>query len=128
MKYLIAMLPVFFSSILYAQISNQPDTTGTKMTKQQTSNAVKTNPVIPVSPAINTTVTKSQPLSIPSSNTNPTTGTVINLKSNKNTSKTSRSSGTPTSDTIRIVNSSTNKTSPRKRATKKNKAYIKKVN
>jgi hypothetical protein len=78
--------------------------------KKQSTN----NPTIKVTPAISTTVTN-QPASMPGSNTSPTTGTVIRLKTNKNTSKASKPDAQPVNAT---ADSSSKKTSTHKRVNK----------
>ena len=72
MKYLIAISLLLFSPVLYAQSNKQVK-------------PVNNNPNVSITPAINTTITN-QPASMPNSNTNPTTGTVISRKG-KNASK-----------------------------------------
>ena len=59
MKQLLSISLILFSTALCAQTNN-------------------TNPAIPITPSITTRVT-TQPASMPGSNTNPTTGTVISL-------------------------------------------------
>lgn len=81
--------------------------------KKQSTN----NPSIKVTPAISTTVTN-QPASMPGSNTNPTTGTVIRLKTNKNTSKTNKPVATAKPDVQAPSDSSSKKTTTHKRVNK----------
>jgi len=65
----------------------------------QTSQQSKNNPSIKVSPAVKTTVIK-QPSSMPNSNTNPTTGTVFSLKTNKEASKSNKQASTARSEKL----------------------------
>jgi PBP1b-binding outer membrane lipoprotein LpoB len=69
MKHLITISLLLFSAVLYAQTNKEVK-------------PANSNPNVTITPAIRTTVT-TQPASMPNSNTNPTTGTVISLKGKK---------------------------------------------
>ncbi len=106
MKHIIAISLLLCSTVLHAQT--------TKDVKPANS-----NPAVRISPAIRTTVT-TQPASMPNSNTNPTTGTVISLKG-KNASK-AKPQAKSTPDSSPVLNKTTPDNKPgkpaRKRATK----------
>jgi hypothetical protein len=121
MRHFIAIYLLLLSPVLYAQTNKQVK-------------PAKSNPNINISKTISTTVTN-QPASIPNSNTNPTTGTVISLKTNKNGSKANKPSELtkPGTDPVinradTTVNSRRGKAALRKQAAKKEKAVLKNGN
>jgi len=87
MKAFITILLLLVSTISFAQ-NNKADS-GANIIKQQPILPAKTEtskPTIPISPSVSTTVIN-QPPSIPQSNNNPITGTVIGVKASKKPAK-----------------------------------------
>jgi hypothetical protein len=78
MKLLLLIFAMFFSTLIYAQ-GNKPKNINNPVPVNAPAN---TPNVIQISPATKTTII-SQPQSMPGSNMNPITGTVISLKANK---------------------------------------------
>ncbi|CAN5899364.1 hypothetical protein BH11BAC4_BH11BAC4_09480 [soil metagenome] len=119
MKYFISLSLMLFSTIVYAQTSNQPDPMNPGSANQQATKPA--NPNISITPSINTTVT-SQPPSYPGSNTNPTTGTVIGLKPNKNAVKADKTAVSAMPDTLLGKRGTT---IPQRKITRKHKREVK---
>jgi predicted secreted protein len=117
MKQVLTISLLLFSVALDAQTNNQV-------------NPANSNPAVKISPSIKTTVTQ-QPASIPNSNTNPTTGTVISLKTknaSKDKSQKSKLDSSPVVNKTSTPSSNSQNKSARKRATKKNKIILKNEN
>jgi hypothetical protein len=119
-KAIVMKYVLLFFLLIYSALSRGQSTDSLNSGKNST-NSINQGSNIPITPAINTTVTGDPLPGVASSNRNPTTGTVIRL--NKNSSKGKQSAIGRSDSLTSTTTDSSSESSAAKKHGKKNKSY-----